>query len=120
MDILSRCKYSPKIFGHIEKVQILLKILSRQILSIVLKIVKTIHVLTCGMIRQRDQEKEVELKKLSEVILILIIRSPRKFFCQMNKKKLLEDMAEEESRNDSKLVELQKQRENERRILNSR
>jgi len=54
--------------------------------------------------RQRDQEKEVELKKLSE----------------MNKKKLLEDMAEEESRNDSKLVELQKQRENERRILNSR
>jgi len=54
--------------------------------------------------RQRDQEKEVELKKLSE----------------MNKKKLLEDMAEEESRNDSKLVELQKLRENERRILNSR
>ena len=39
---------------------------------------------------------------------------------QMNKKKLLEDMAEEESRNDSKLVELQKQRENERKILNSR
>ena len=38
----------------------------------------------------------------------------------MNKKKLLEDMAEEESRNDSKLVELQKQRETERRILNSR
>ena len=38
----------------------------------------------------------------------------------MNKKKLLEDMAEEESRNDSKLVELQKQRESERRILNSR
>jgi E3 ubiquitin-protein ligase LRSAM1 len=54
--------------------------------------------------RQRDQEKEVELQKLSE----------------MNKKKLLEDMAEEESRNDSKLVELQKQRESERRILNSR
>ena len=89
-------------------------------MSIVLKIVKTIHVHTCGMIRQRDQEKEVELKKLSEVILILIIRSPHTFFCQMNKKKLLEDMAEEESRNDSKLVELQKQRENERRILNSR
>jgi len=54
--------------------------------------------------RQRDQEKEVELKKLSE----------------MNKKKLLEDMAEEESRNDNKLVELQRQRENERKILNSR
>merc|ERR1711971_1319327 len=54
--------------------------------------------------RQRDQEKEVELKKLSE----------------MNKKKLLSDMAEEESRNDNKLVELQKLRENERRILNSR
>merc|ERR1711971_268006 len=54
--------------------------------------------------RQRDQEKEVELKKLSE----------------MNKKKLLSDRAEEESRNDNKLVELQKLRENERRILNSR
>ena len=39
---------------------------------------------------------------------------------QMNKKKLLEDMAEEESRNDNKLVELQRQRENERKILNSR
>ena len=38
----------------------------------------------------------------------------------MNKKKLLENMAEEESRNDSKLVELQRLRENERRILNSR
>ena len=44
----------------------------------------------------------------------------KNFILQMNKKKLLEDMAEEESRNDSKLVELQKQRENERKILNSR
>ena len=28
------------------------------------------------MIRQRDQEKEVELKKLSEVIFILILKPP--------------------------------------------
>ena len=40
--------------------------------------------------RQRDQDKEVELKKLS----------------QINKQKLLEDLAKEECRNDSKLAEV--------------
>ena len=76
------------------------------------------YVCKYGFIRQRDQEKEVELQKLSEVTFIFIHTFSSS--CQMNKKKLLEDMAEEESRNDSKLVELQKQRESERRILNSR
>lgn len=54
--------------------------------------------------RQRDQDKEVELKKLS----------------QINKQKLLEDLAKEESRNDSKLAEVQRLKEGERKKLNAR
>ena len=68
------------------------------------------------MNKKKLLEDMAEGEKIIIIIIIIIII----VINQMNKKKLLEDMAEEESRNDNKLVELQRQRENERKILNSR
>jgi len=54
--------------------------------------------------RQQDQENEIELSRRNEV----------------NKKKLLSDMAEVERGNNDKFIELQKQKEEERSVLNKR
>ena len=50
------------------------------------------------------QERESELKKLNEV----------------NKKKLLDDLAQEENKKEAEIMKIQKLRDNERKILNDR
>ena len=50
------------------------------------------------------QERESELKKLNEV----------------NKKKLLDDLAQEENKKEAEILKIQKLRDNERKILNDK
>ena len=84
--------------------------------------------------RQQDQENEIELSRRNEVTPtpppphynqknrghVQTNVELTNFFVQVNKKKLLSDMAEVERGNNDKFIELQKQKEEERSVLNKR